>query len=559
MIEKGTKVAVYTRVSTDSDEQLNSLQNQQHYYKDFCQQHGLELDINKHMYADEGLTGTNIKRDAFQNMLYDAGLDKVIDEISIRYVLSDRKPQFKYIITKDVSRFSRNTDVISVVRLLRKKNVYIYFQNVNIDTQDPNYEFLLNMFLNFAQQESIDRSQKVIFGLKQRAIEGKFHFGSERLFGYGYDKNEKEIFVIEHEAKIIKKIFDLYVNRNFGSRKIANFLNEKGYKTQNDKIWTATGIVKLLKNEKYTGNVNLLKYSYGDVTDENRRKIVKDKSEWVHKENLIPQIIDQETFNKAQEILNKRKFGGKGKNTPKNKFSKKIKCARCGKNYIRSSQKQGDKIYYFYACSTRRRTGMCDNHSITLIRLENELQPYCDGKLAKILEQRKKTLYKSINIGRMSLQAYKKIANTKIESIKTQIKQKKDENNKLIDSFLKLDDTSELVVKAINQKIEMVQTEIEQLESELITYENPTLFDRKIQQLNELEENIRKMTNKKIFTLDEVLDFIQEIIIDGEDIEIIWTIDKLIPNTKTTIDLFKDNLDDAQIFLKEFIKTLNDR
>src|SRR5690606_20404989 len=123
MLKKGTKVAIYTRVSTEQESQLNSLKNQKSYYNDYCKEKGFDFDFTNHLYADEGLTGTNIKRDAFQRMLYDAGLDKVTDEISTRYVLSDRKPKFSYIITKDVSRFSRNTDVISVVRLLRKKNV----------------------------------------------------------------------------------------------------------------------------------------------------------------------------------------------------------------------------------------------------------------------------------------------------------------------------------------------------------------------------------------------------------------------------------------------------
>ncbi|MFD4706084.1 recombinase family protein [Gottfriedia sp. NPDC058432] len=194
------KVAIYTRVSTSSDDQLNSLENQQKYYTEYCRDRGYNL-VN--MYVDE-VSGTNmIKRTGFQQMLYDSGIDIITDDISTRYIPSNRKPKHSLVICKDVSRFSRSTRVIDVVDSLREKGVYVYFQNVDINTQSENYRFLLQMFLNFTENESVDRSSKIRFGLRQRAAEGKLHLTGKRLYGYSYDAVTKQISIVNTEANVV--------------------------------------------------------------------------------------------------------------------------------------------------------------------------------------------------------------------------------------------------------------------------------------------------------------------------------------------------------------------
>jgi site-specific DNA recombinase len=517
------KVAIYGRVSTDSENQLNSLENQQRFYTDYCREKGYEL---VKFYADEGLTGTNMKREEFLNMLHDAGLDIKKDEISTRFIKSDRKPKFNKIITKDVSRFSRNTNVMEVVDLLREKKVYIIFQNANINTEDENYTFLLTMFLNFAQQESIDRSQKVKFGLKQRAKDGKMHFAGERLFGYFYNIESKTIDVIETEVDIVKWVFKMYTEDLKGSRQIADLLNAKGYKTQNDKIWTANAIVRMLKNEKYTGNVNLLKTTYGDVKKENRQKKLKDKNDWIFKENLIPSLISVDTFIRTQEIMKSRTSEGRGINTPNNLFSQKIKCAKCGKNYIRSNQKQNDTVYYFFSCATRRRTGECDNQSVTLKRLENEMQPYCDGKLYDYLQKQKGVVIHLFEAKIIGLEMKKVVAESKQVSIRHMIEDKEKEINELIDSFV---GASVVVKKAVERKIETLESERIQLESEIFDYDLLKI-ESDIVKLNETIFKLNKATQQKIFTIEEALAFVDRIVVDGEKIEIKFALDKLLPH-----------------------------
>lgn len=526
------EVAVYARVSTESENQLNSLKNQQSYYLDYCREKGYKLtDI----YADEGLTGTNMKREEFLRMLHDAGLNMIKDDISTRFIISNRKPKFEYIITKDVSRFARNTNVMEVVKLLREKGVYLLFQNANIDTKDDNYQFLLNMFLNFAQQESIDRSQKVKFGLKQRARQGKLHFGSERLFGYGYDKDSKEIYLIQNEAEIVQKMFELYTVDKLGSRQIADLLNSKGYKTQNDKIWNANAVVRILKNEKYTGNVHLLKYSYGDVTKENRQKKLTNEKNWEYKQDLIPSIITVETYQLAMEIMESRS-GERGKNTPKNIYSKKIKCVKCGKNYIRTSQIQKGTTYYFYACATRRRTKECDNNSVTLKRLEKELQPYCDGLLYEILVKRKNTLCTVIDTHILGLQTRMGISVKRKDELHNSIQDKENEINKLLDSFL---DSSDMVKKAVERKIDKIETERKELESELLKYEDKSI-NSEMTRLKETKEYILKSSQQKTFTMEEVLSFVYQIKVDGDKLDIEFTFDKLLPKANTAKEFLFD-------------------
>lgn len=509
-MEETIKGVVYARVSTDDDKQLNSLENQRNYYIDYFREKGWQL---VEIYADEGITGTSVKkREDFKRMLYDAGINELVDSYSTRYIMSDREPKFNYIVTKDVSRFARNTNIMEVVKTLRKKGVYIYFQNADIDTKDENYQFLLNLFLNFSQQESIDRSQKVKFGLKQRAKEGKYHFGYDRLYGYIYDKDTKEFSLVEDEAETVKMIFDLYINDKIGSSQIAKILNQKSKKTVNGLKWTADAVVRALKQEKYTGSVNLLKYTYGDVTDENRSKTVKDPSEWVRHEELLPPIITADIYNKAQEIMSGRATDKHGINTPKNIFSKKLKCARCGKNYIRSNQKQGGKTYYFYSCATRRRLKECDNSTVTLIQLEEYMQPYCNGGLYEVLSKHRNALSSLIGKKVKLLESQKNSSGGNKDKLISEIEQKESEINGLFDSFLSSSDT---VKKALERKIESLEKERTELERQLLSLDSDT-FDSQIEKLKNLQKKIDNSIEKKTYTMEEVLDFIEYIHIDGK-------------------------------------------
>ena len=193
-------VVGYGRVSTDDDDQLNSLNNQTRFFGEYIERNS-EWRFGG-IYADEGITGTNTrKRDEFNKMIREA-LAGNID----------------LIITKEVSRFARNTvDTLSYVRLLKSKGVGVVFINDNIDSRDKDGEFRLTIMASVAQEESRKTSERVKWGQK-RQMERGFVFGNGP-FGY---KCEKGVLKIqEDEAVIVRDIFNRYVYEQKGISVIA--------------------------------------------------------------------------------------------------------------------------------------------------------------------------------------------------------------------------------------------------------------------------------------------------------------------------------------------------
>ena len=229
------KVAAYCRVSTDKEDQANSFENQKRYFKEYIERKpDWELfDI----YADEGLSGTSTKkRAAFNRMINDANLSR-----------------FDMIITKEVSRFSRNIlDTISYTRDLRRKGVGVIFLNDSINTFEPDSELRLSIMGSIAQEESRKTSSRVKWG-QTRQMEKGVVFGRSML---GYDVKDGVMTINPEGAEVIKLIFHKYVNERKGTSVIARELREAGYKTLNRNVfWTNTTILKIIRNEKYCGDL----------------------------------------------------------------------------------------------------------------------------------------------------------------------------------------------------------------------------------------------------------------------------------------------------------------
>lgn len=530
------KVAVYARVSTSSEDQLNSLDNQMRYYSDYCRQAGYNLI---EMYVDE-MSGTNmVKRTGFQQMLHDSGINIITDEISTRYIVSDRKPKFNLIICKDISRFARSTRVIDVIDSLREKEVFIYFQNVGLNTKDANYRMMLQMLLNFSENESVDRSSKIRFGLRQRASEGKLHLTGKQLYGYSYDADTKQISTVNTEANVVKRVFDSYINQGLGSRQIANLLNNDGIPNSSGKRWTADAIVSMIRQIKYTGNAYLQMTSKGDVTKEQRTRKIKDVDEMIYHEGILPAIITTEIFNAAQEIMNSRSVNGRGKNNSKNIFSKKLVCGQCGKGYIKSSLSKNGRRYVFYACGQRRRLGTCQNKSIMLSRLETFIKPYCDGKMHEILNSKKTDLIKWIGYSISLLEDKLNRVDDNKQALRTRITEIEANVDTLIQQLI---ESSEQVKKAISRKIEQLEDERSKLETDLHSYD-VVKIKAEINKLNETINNINKSSTQEVFTIEEVLTFVEFITIENEDLKIEFNFDKILPGKSTVKDTLIELLD----------------
>lgn len=272
------RVAAYCRVSTGSDEQLNSLKNQTDFFSTYAAKQGYNL---VHIYADRGISGRMAaNRPEFLNMLADSSRDA-----------------FDMLLVKDISRFARNTvDFLSGIRELKSNGVDVRFLSSN-QTVLGESEFVITLFAALAQEESCNLSKRIIFGKLQGAKSGR---PASTVYGYNHGKNF-EFKINDNEAEIVRKIFDMYCEKGMGIRKIANHLNSICVKTKKGKQWEFKTVRRILSNPIYIGKIVNNKSSTSDFLS-GRRKETPEKDRIVnYKEEyrIIPDCI----YDKAQRII----------------------------------------------------------------------------------------------------------------------------------------------------------------------------------------------------------------------------------------------------------------
>lgn len=335
------KVAVYARVSTSKESQASSYENQLSYFKDKIEKEGNTL---YNLYGDPGLSGVNLKREQFKKMLYDAGLDMLNINSQEVFVLSKRKPKFDIVYTKSTSRLARTTSIMEVIKLLKQKGITIYFEDLNKSTNDVDASLLINLMILLDEQYSKDLSVKTRFGKRES---NKRNLNKMRLLGY--KKVDNEVIIIPEEAKLVKMIFDMFINQGYGTQTLSNWLNKQGYKSINGKEFNGTTINIILHNRKYTGTY-VANTRYTNKIEKVNRK--KSKDEWIVRENAFEAIIDEETFNKAQEKLSLTAVGAQP--ASRNKYYGHFKCSICGSNIVLRARKgRNDR----YVCGTKRKYG----------------------------------------------------------------------------------------------------------------------------------------------------------------------------------------------------------
>ena len=280
------RVTFYARVSTDQDEQLNSLENQVQYYTELIKSKPNWIFVPG--YIDEGISGTSTKkRDDFNRMIRDA-----------------KAGLFDFIITKEISRFSRSTlDSIKYTQELLEHNVGVFFQNDNINTLDTDSEFRLVIMAGVAQDEVRKLSERLKFGFRQ-AIKNGHVLGNDRL--YGYDKKDCVLTINEEEAEIVRIVFDLYANHRLGTRKISQKLFEMGYTSREGNAFNVLTIRHMLENPKYKG------WYCGNKTQNldyrTKKKAFLDESEWVmYPDPSIPAIVSKELWDRANALYKERR------------------------------------------------------------------------------------------------------------------------------------------------------------------------------------------------------------------------------------------------------------
>lgn len=354
-ILKKKKVAAYARVSTDTERLNHSLSAQISYYNEKIQ-HNPEWEFVG-IYADNGISGTGItKRTEFQRMISDCKEGKI-----------------DIILTKSIQRFARNTvDLLETVRYLKDIGVEVRFEKENINTFSGDGELMLSILASFAQEESRSISENVKWGTRKRFEQG-IPNGQFGIYGYRW---KNDCLVVEpEEAKIVKLIYDNYLN-GISAEKTEKQLEEMGVKSYTGGHFSGTSIRTILSNVTYAGSLLLQKEYISDPIT-GKRKRNKGELPQYYVENHHEAIIPMETYQAVQkEILRRRKLGAlANKSLNTSCFTSKIKCSLCGKSYRRSGKRQcknSDIIYYNWICRTTSEKGkkFCNSKCIPEITLK---------------------------------------------------------------------------------------------------------------------------------------------------------------------------------------------
>ncbi len=320
------RVAAYCRVSTQMEEQLNSYEVQKKHYTEKINSEGKWQLVG--IYADKGITGTSaLKRDEFMKMIKDC-----------------KKNKIDMIITKSISRFSRNTlDCLKYIRLLKELNVDVFFEEQGLHSKDPGAEFYITIYGSIAQSESENISANVRWGKEQSARQGKVQFTYSNFLGYRKGNDGKPEIVPE-EAEIIKVIYKKYLAGD-SLDIIANYLTENKIKTPSGKDkWVKGTIKSILTNEKYKGDALINKTYIVDCISK-KVKVNNGERPQFYVENSHPAIIEPAIFNRVQEEIarrsSKRKVKQIGTKTELGKYASKyalselLICGECGTPYRR--------------------------------------------------------------------------------------------------------------------------------------------------------------------------------------------------------------------------------
>lgn len=482
------KVTYYARVSSEKDEQLNSLSNQVFYFENHIKKFSNWTYVDG--YVDEGISGTSVnKRDSFKRMISDS-----------------KKGKFDLILTKEVTRFARNTlDSISYTQKLLENGVGVYFESDNINTIMPDSELRLTIMASVAQDEVRKLSERVKFGFK-RSIEKKRVLGNNNIFGYR--KNKTRLVVHEEEAKMVRELFEIYARGDMGFHKIAEYFEQKGYKGKNGNPISSQTLRRIIRNPKYkgyyrTGTVKVIDYKLHKA-----QRMPKEEWEIFECKENIPAIVSEELWEKCNNILEKKAQSClnkvENKDVFKNRyvFSGLIFCKEhneeehiVGFNRI-SGKKRSNKPAW--ACSKYIMSGLkgCESPIIQ----ESELIEIFKVVLNKFLLNKEEIIEDLLN-------KYKKY--NFVEDFDTEIS-KLEDNIKIV--YAKKDKLLELTIKnllsdeefhkrneGLNKEIEGYNKKIKELKEEK---ENVTSIEENMKQ-------IKKTLEKKIKIEENIEDLIK--------------------------------------------------
>ena len=470
------RVAAYCRVSTDKNEQANSLESQRHYFGEYIQSHsGWTL---AEVFYDEGISGTQTsKRMGFNHMIDEAFRGNI-----------------DLILTKEVSRFARNTvDTLSYTRKLKEYGVGVIFTIDHIDTRDPDGEFRLTIMASIAQEESHKTSERVKWGQKRRMEQG-IVFGRDLL---GYTVKDGKLTINEEEAPIVKAIFHKYTNEGKGTHVIARELKEEGMHPKRISMWSNVVILRALRNEKYVGDLCQKKTITPNYLT-HKKKYNRGEEEMVYISNHHEPIIERDLWNRTQEEVKRRSQSVEQKVKHSNRYwcSGKLYCGLCGNRFVSRTKKYKDgDTYKAWRCHAAAKHGRlkqdadgvdigCENHSYNEKALLMAVK-YAIGFIQNNCENLKEEII--LEIKRVQSYPDEQMNFSKIEQQIEAIRKKK---RKLLDLLL-----SDIITRQEMEEQNMwYDAKLEELEKQLFRYKQA--------------DQIRKrQTEEYLKVLDEILNF----------------------------------------------------
>lgn len=333
------KVAAYCRVSTSSDAQLESLEAQISHYETFINSREDWQFVG--VYYDKGISGT--KKDTRPELM--------------RLIKDCKSGKINFIITKSISRFSRNTvDCLELVRMLLALDVPIYFEKENLNTGSMNSELFLSLLASLAENESISTSENTKWSVQQRFKTGTYKISYPP---YGYNWDGIKMTVNTEQATIVKEIF-AWLLAGKSPQNIADLLNERAIKPKRGKQWKASTIRDMATNEKYTGDC-LFQKTYSDA--QFKRHINRgEMTQYLMREHH-PALISHEDFNAVQALIQQRAAekgirSGSTKYLNRYSFSGKLICGECGNTFKRRIHYSKARNYIAWCCQTHLRNKM---------------------------------------------------------------------------------------------------------------------------------------------------------------------------------------------------------
>lgn len=480
-MENKLRVAAYARVSTEKDDQINSLASQKNYFADYISnQSNMELS---NVYFDEGISGTQTrKRDGFNQMIKDAIGGK-----------------FNLILTKEVSRFARNTvDTLSYTRKLKEAGVGVIFTIDNIDTRDSDGELRLTIMASLAQEESRKTSERVKWG-QQRRMEQGVVFGRDLL---GYTVKNGILSIDAEEAPVVKAIFHKYTNEGKGVHVIARELTEEGLRPKHISLWSDTVILRVLQNEKYVGDLCQKKTFTPDYLT-HKKKYNRGDEEKIYIKDHHEAIIDRDLWNRTQAERKQRSPSAAQRSRHSNRYwcSGKICCGECGSRFVSRTKKLQAGTYKAWRCYRAANHGIlkmdadgneigCNNNSINE-RALLACMKYCVNLICQNREKLRREILSDIQavFGKQVATIDEGKIRQKIDAIE---EKKRKSFDAMLEGMLKKED--------LKKQTEWYDDELSYLQSLIDENEqNNKQYSRQKEQMGDLEK-----------MLDEILSFNEE-------------------------------------------------